>query len=367
AGSNQIADGSTLTVLSSGKYDLSDAQTYGSEIQLITLPVAGGTFTLSMFSVDATFTTGATAADTQLAMQTALTAAFGPGNTVVTPVDSSNNQSFIVTLAGKLANANVPLFSLKQGVNPVANGVSVMRDGAGNAIQQITPNITNGTLGIKFNNVGPSVPAPRAESQRLAIDITSSNNSAFTLTLNGVTTAPITFLTTNTAQTQVNIQNALDAAFPRFTNPNTGSLFTVATVDDHHFDITAVNELANTNLPAFTVAGIGNSQATGSISTNVDGSGNEIQTLDVTGASSVTLTVLGTASTTPIQVLPAINEVERLTFNATNAATDGSQLRLQFNGTLSSLGSILTFQAGNSPKAAEVFQALQTIPDLFDS
>ena len=53
--------------------------------------------------------------------------------------------------------------------------------------------------------------------------------------------------------------------------------------------------------------------------------------------------------------------------NVTPNADQNSTFRLQFGGDQSSPGSTLTYLTGFSPTAADVFQALQTIPALFDS
>src|SRR5262249_19635120 len=105
------------------------------------------------------------------------------------------------------------------------------------------------------------------------------------------------------------------------------------------------------------------------------GIGNEVQTLNVTGQNSVTLSVLGKTGTA-FTALPAVNEIEKLSFNVHgNAVTnpDGthgsanSTFRLLFNGSQSSPGTTMTYLEDVSPSPAEVLAALRTIPDFVNS
>ena len=139
-GLDQIANAASVTVLSSGKLDLSSAQAYGSEIQLLTFPSGttdGSPFTLSLLSKSINFnysTTLGTGPGTTIGnLQLALDTAFGSGNVQVSAVDgANNNQSFLLKFAGQLSNANVPAVQVTSGTA----SVNTLRDGAGNAIRR---------------------------------------------------------------------------------------------------------------------------------------------------------------------------------------------------------------------------------------
>src|SRR4029078_3068449 len=179
----------------------------------------------------------------------------------------------------------------------------------------------------------------------------------------------ITF-STNSAATRQNIDLALTASFP--------GLFTVATTADiHTFNITDTG-VANTNLPGLSFAGTGTTAAIGNVITLTEGNGDEVQSLELSGANNGTFTLsLGGVLGTPagITYAPARNEAQTLTLNATGVAGtpgaavpgDGSAdstFKLRFNGTTGNKE--LTFLNVVSPAAPDVFQALQSIPELFD-
>ena len=265
-----------------------------------------------------------------------------------------------------LGNANLPPMAVSNGDATI----STLRDGAGNAVQTITPSTTNPptSIGFQFNGVGPSVSAPATEVQQLVINNQPDNGSTFTITLGSVTTAPIVY-SSNNLTTRQNIDQALTAVMP--------GLFTVATTSDPNtFNITATG-LPNTNLPSFSVTGVGTSQATGTVTTLTEGNGNEVQTLSLGGTTNGTFTlalggVVGSAS--GINYAPAQNEIQTLTFNATGVAGtpsgnpgDGSTdstFHLRFNGITST--KTLDYLKQVSPTADDITQALQSIPELFD-
>ena len=146
------------------------------------------------------------------------------------------------------------------------------------------------------------------------IDNQTTDLSTFTLSLGSVTTAGITF-STNSAATRQNIDQALGLSFP--------GLFTVATTTNSHaFKITATG-LSNTNLPTLTFAGTGANSALGDVTTLTEGSGNEVQSLSLSGANNAAFTLaLGGVVGAPagINYAPARNEIQTLTLNATGIA-----------------------------------------------
>ena len=76
AGSDQIKDAQSLTVLSSGKYDLSGANTYLSSLRLLTFPTGTAdatSFTVSFLGLSATFAYSVTPATTVNNIKSALT------------------------------------------------------------------------------------------------------------------------------------------------------------------------------------------------------------------------------------------------------------------------------------------------------
>ncbi|MBW8885945.1 MAG: hypothetical protein JF612_14485, partial [Planctomycetia bacterium] len=305
AGSNQIADNQSVTVLSTGKYDLSAARNYQSTIRLLTLPndaVSDTTqFTLNFLGLSTQLTYNSDADTTAGRIQAALDAIFGAGNFVVATI---NNRSFTISNAGILANTDLSgsQFTVVGGSIATPTLVPAIRGGSGNTAQIITPTFaTTGSLGFTFNGVGPVVGKQGTESQQLTIDNTSADQSKFILTLNGVSTAPITFNANNSGTTVTNINAALDAAFP---GTQSGGLFDVASLDSRNFTITAINELVNTNLPRFTITGSGTNAATGSFKTLSEGNGNEVQSLSFSGTGTATLSLGSLPGSSPLTVSP---------------------------------------------------------------
>ena len=216
-------------------------------------------------------------------------ATFGVGNLVVTPINASNNQSFAISFAAQLANADLPLLVLKTGdANGAAvpGSVTTVSDGAGNTVQTVTPAITSGTLGFKFNG-SPARRCLRDQRVATADDRRrAAFGSTFRLTLNGVPTRRLRSAPTRRSR-RTTLTPSSKAAFPSAVVAN-GSLFTVAAdlTDLHKFTITATNELSSTNLPLLGFVGVsvnGSPKSIGSLSTNFDGIGNEVQSLALSG------------------------------------------------------------------------------------
>ena len=155
AGSDQISDTQNIFVRTTGEYDLSAAQAFSSELQLLSFG-ANSSIALSLLGVTAQVTQGIDAAATVAALQFALDSMYGPGNFAVSAVDPSNNKSFLIRFAGQLANTNLPPFVVTAG----DASISTLRDGAGNAVQVVTPSTVTPPTSIGFQLNGTRSDGP---------------------------------------------------------------------------------------------------------------------------------------------------------------------------------------------------------------
>ena len=59
------------------------------------------------------------------------------GNVTISPLSAGDNRNFLLAFGGQLANADIPAFTVQSG----AASISPIRNGAGNTIQTVTPNV----------------------------------------------------------------------------------------------------------------------------------------------------------------------------------------------------------------------------------
>src|SRR5207302_3247083 len=134
---------------------------------------------------------------------------------------------------------------------------------------------------------------------------------------------------------------------------------------------------ANTNLPQFVFTGVKTlvnsavtTPATGSVTTLTNGSGNEVQSLTLSGTpGNVTLSLAGQVASGAVAYTPAFNEVEHLAFTGTSDPSTRVQLSFTTDGvnfTFGTTATELTYVTGVSPTADDVAAHLRTITGLHD-
>lgn len=252
-----------------------------------------------------------------------------------------------------------------------------------------------GPFTVVFNNQlgGRNIPPIQAlvagnEQQRLTIS--GATSGTFTLTLGGLTTAPIAFnsdAATQAANIQAALNNLLNANNPAF-GTNSVLVAPISTPTTSDFTITFQNALASANVPQLvpTFAGTLNPSGIASVTvaTVLEGAGNSVQSLSVSGAPGGTfrMSLNGVASPGSLTFVPgtsptaqqvqshlsaipadpnfpnANDEVQLLTLGGTSGGT----FRLAFQGTQTAAA--LTFTSGLAPTAAQLQANLETIAEL---